>query len=119
MKKTHVMLVVALLFFPFFVNQAVSQDEVDISIKGGFRIKITIHNSLPDIVKVKYEVNLNGLLKEINGVGEKYLDANETFYYISDVPFFGLINIEVEVVGHQTIIKKGISLFHIAVLFEG
>lgn len=108
---------IALLSFPLFLNPVVAQDDdVVITIKGGFQIKFFIENNTNDTIRADFNVTTKGPRSEFKDTGEDIpIKPDETFCYRLATPRLVFISVSVDVEGHSSLTRKGIGFMYFAI----
>jgi len=109
---------VTLLSFFLFVNPIVAQDDVEITIKGGFQIKIFIENNGDEMVFADFVVTAKGLRYDIEDMGEDIpIPSDKTFYYKRGIPGLTYVSASATV-GDYSLTRRGISFMYFVIFFR-
>ena len=111
---------VTLLSLFLFVNPIVAQgeDDVEITIKGGFQIKIFIENNGDEIVFADFIVTAKGLRYDIEDIGEDIpIPPDYTFCYKRGIPGLTFVSASVTV-GDYSLTRRGISFMYFVIFFR-
>jgi len=107
---------IALLSFPLFLNPVAAQDDVVITIKGGFQIKFFIENNTNDTIRADFIVTAKGPRCDMEDIGEDFpIKPDETFCYRLAIHHLIFISVSVDVEGHSSLTRKGIGFMYFAI----
>jgi len=108
---------ITLLSFPLFLNPVVAQDDdVVITIKGGFQMKFFIENNTNDTILADFNVTAKGPRCEFEDIGEDYpIDPGDTLCYNLAIHRLIFISVSIDVEGHASLTRKGIGFMYFVI----
>lgn len=108
---------ISLLSFPLFLNPVVAQDDdVVITIKGGFLIKFSIENNTNDTIRADFNVTTKGPRSEFENIGKDIpIEPDDALYYRLAEHHLVFISVSIDVEGHSSLTRKGIGFMYFAI----
>jgi len=108
---------IILLSFSLFLNPVVAQDDdVVITIKGGFLMKFSIENNGNETVFADFNVTARGLRNDFKNTGDDIpIESDGTFFYRLSIHYLAFISVSVDVEGHGSLTRKGINFMYFVI----